>query len=330
MLHFFSSKNAYVTFGSIIMVLSFFGGGVAYGETVSGGGYVIEQTVTPLQGAVSGNGYTAQQAAQVIGSQITGGGYVAQPVFGTSTIPAPTPSPVVTISGGGGYFILPTQNVTTSTSTSTNQSIATTSPKVGGDSILTINGSTCSTRIVISQPIDVGLVTNKKDDIKRVQIFLNTYENEKLVIDGIYKKVDIEAVKRWQQKYSTLILAPMKLKKPTGTIYTLSMRQIERQTTQTCGQAVVVNTCPYFKEYVKLGDKGNEVKKVQQFLNIARGEKLKISGKYDLATWDAVLRFQKFYRKDIVNILKLSFMTGNWNKATAIKANEIIGCDVVQ
>lgn len=35
-------------------------------ETVTGGGYTIEQVITPIQGAISGNGYVIQQSAQQV------------------------------------------------------------------------------------------------------------------------------------------------------------------------------------------------------------------------------------------------------------------------
>ena len=75
--------------------------------------------------------------------------------------------------------------------------------------------------------------------MRKLQIFLNTYEGAKLKVTVKYTKVDYLAVKRWQQKYKANILAPMRLKGPTGTIYTSSMRQIERQTTSRCGRISV-------------------------------------------------------------------------------------------
>jgi hypothetical protein len=191
-------------------------------------------------------------------------------------------------------------------------------------------GSTCSTRITFSGPIDVGVTTNNKEDVKKLEIFLNTYENEKLPVNGIYEARDVAAVKRWQKKYKSYILDPMLLKQPTGTIYTLSQRQIERQTTKACGIQVVVTACPFFKEYASYGDKGSNVKKIQQFLNVVRGEKLPLSGVYGPLTKAATKRFQQAYRKDIFNPLTLSFISGNWNEATRVKANQAIGCDIVK
>lgn len=297
---------------------------ITFAETVTGNGYILNQVISPINGAVSGNGYTLNQAGQIYSGIISGGGYQSQSVFGTSSAPT-----VIPPSGGGGggssgggwgYFVLPTATTTL---------VATTSPKIDDSTILTINGSTCSSRIALSAPIDIGL-KNDPVDVKKLQTFLNTYEKENLKVTGIYGKADYLAVKRWQAKYKAQILTPMKLKNPTGTVYTSSMRQIERQTTATCGQQIVVHSCPYFKKYTMYGDTGAEVRKIQQFLNIVQGEKLVITGKYDAKTVAAAKRFQRFYRKDIVSIVRLSFISGNWNVSTRSKANEIIGCDKIK
>ncbi len=300
-----------------------------YAETVSGNGYILNQTITPVGGGVSGNGYVVNQSGQVQGDLVSGNGYKAQGVF--SKFEAPTiPAPIVGgggFSGGGsgggwGYYVF----INATTTTTATGTIATTSPKVKQDIILTTNGSTCSTRIALSSPVDIGL-KNDSTDVKKLETFLNEYEGQKLKVDGVYGKADIAAVKRWQAKYKTSILTPMKLKNPTGTVYTSSMRQIERQTTATCGQQIIVHSCPFFKTYVMYGDTGAEVRKVQQFLNIVQGEKLVITGKYDSKTVAAAKRFQRMYRKDIVSIVTLSFISGNWNVSTRTKANEVIGCD---
>lgn len=298
-------------------------------ETVSGNGYIINQVISPLQGFVSGAGYRAEQTGQITSGVISGGGYQSQSVFGTSTTPT-QPAPIVTVSGssGGGWGYYVFTGTSTNVGTSTNGT-ATTSLPLKEDTILTANGSSCSTRIALSQPVDIGL-KNDPVDVKKLETFLNTYEGENLKVDGFYGKEDLIAVKKWQAKYKATVLAPLRLKNPTGTVYTSSMRQIERQTTANCGKQIMVHSCPFFKADAKYGNTGDEVKKLQQFLNIARGEKLPINGKYGPSTRDAVKRFQRMYRKDIVSIIRLSFITGNWNVMTRAKANEVIGCPVVR
>jgi peptidoglycan hydrolase-like protein with peptidoglycan-binding domain len=158
---------------------------------------------------------------------------------------------------------------------------------------------------------------------------LNEYEGAKLAINGVYEARDVEAVKRWQKKYRSYILDPMRLKEPTGTIYTLSMRQIERQTTASCGEPVIVTACPFFRANVKYGNRGEEVKKVQQFLNIVQGERLPLSGVFGPLTRDAVKRFQRSNRIYVATFIPISIATGNWYTTTRQKANETIGCDIL-
>ncbi len=52
---------------------------------------------------------------------------------------------------------------------------------------------------------------NNADDVKKLQIFLNTTQGANLAVDGVYKIVDIDAVKRYQLKYTDQILAPLGL-----------------------------------------------------------------------------------------------------------------------
>ena len=318
--------------GSLVSLI--FGYQYVVAETVTGGGYTVEQTIAPVQGAISGNGYVLQQSSQVVAGRETGGGYVVTGVFGT-------PVQATSSSGGGGgteggggggyyVFIPPTNATPTVTVTTASGTVTTTelTPRPVRFPIGTT--STCKSRVTFSAPIDFGLSTNVKADVIHLETFLNEYENEKLHVNGIYEKSDVEAVKRWQSKYKSFILDPMLLKKPTGTVYTLSQRQIERQTTQACGQPIIVTACPFFREYASYGDRGSAVKKIQQFLNIVRGETLPLSGVYGPLTQAAVKRFQQAYRKDIFSILKWSFISGNWNEATRVKANQAIGCDVVK
>jgi peptidoglycan hydrolase-like protein with peptidoglycan-binding domain len=304
-------------------ILSMFSFSSTYADTIRGNGYSVQQVITPFDGTVSGNSYTVQGAGQVVGGQNTAGGYIANPVFGTFVTTTTTP-PVSSGGGGGGgsgwYYVMVNATPTSSVATGT---------PINPNTVLTNNGSSCATRILITQPIDTK-ISNNKEDIKKLETFLNTYEGEKLKVDGIYSKQDIAAVKRWQTKYKKEILTPMRLKSPTGTIYTSSMRQIEKQTTAACGQAVLVHSCPYFTTYVKYGDIGAEVKKVQLFLNIVQGERLAVNGKYGPGTRDAVLRFQRAHKKNIISFVTLSFISGNWNVSTRTKANEVIGCDKLQ
>lgn len=314
---------------------------IALAETVTGNGYSVQQTITPTEGLLTGNGYQLNQTAQPLGDLLSASGFSLNSGLGFSSgsvaTPTPTPTPTPSSSGGsngGGFYVLPpevTGNWPASSSPSTSPTSTTpvvpVRPGTPG-TIITENGSTCSTRVTFSSPIDTTL-TNNSNDVKKLEQFLNDYENEKLPINGIYETRDVEAVKRWQLKYKSYILDPMRLKHPTGTIYTLSMRHIERQSTAVCGQPIVVTACPFFKTNVKYGSRGEAVRQVQQFLNIVQGERLPLSGVFGPLTKEAVKRFQRSNRVYVATFIPISIATGNWYTTTRTKANETIGCDIL-
>lgn len=307
---------------------------VVSGETVTGNGYQVQQIVTPLDGALSGNGYQVNQAAQPLSGLFTVTGFSISSALGVSSTPASTPTPPPSGGGsnGGGFYVLPPE-VTGVWPASSTPATSSTPPVIipprQPDTILTDNGSTCSTRVILSGPIDTT-IKNNIDDVKKLELFLNTYEGERLPVNGIYEQQDVAAVKRWQLKYKSYILDPMRLRNPTGTIYTLSMRQIERQTSAPCGQPIIVTACPFFKVSVSYGSRGEEVRKVQQFLNIVQGERLPLSGVFGPLTKAAVKRFQKSRRVYVATFIPISIATGNWYATTKMKANETIGCDILK
>src|SRR3989344_469634 len=84
---------------------------------------------------------------------------------------------------------------------------------------------------------------------------------------------------------------------------------------------------PYLKSYLGYGKANNpdEVKKLQEFLNNKEGEKLSVSGVFDLPTLEAVKRFQDKYAKDILQeSWGLSCNTGYVYITTLAKINDIV------
>ena len=67
---------------------------------------------------------------------------------------------------------------------------------------------------------------NDKQDVIRLEKFLNTYEGEKLVEGGVYDGTDQAAVKRFQKKYADDILAPAGLRSPTGLVLDSTRKKI--------------------------------------------------------------------------------------------------------
>ncbi len=86
-----------------------------------------------------------------------------------------------------------------------------------------LGAATCSpyitTFIQMGQP-------NLKEDVVRLQTFLNNYMGEKLAVDGVYGPETFEAVKRFQMKEFNEILKPWYITEPTGIVRETTMRRI--------------------------------------------------------------------------------------------------------
>ncbi len=83
---------------------------------------------------------------------------------------------------------------------------------------------------------------------------------------------------------------------------------------------------PYLSKFIKFGAKNNseEVKKLQVFLRDYEGFKeIKETGIYDKKTFDAVIKFQEKYAKDILLPWGLTKGTGHIYKTTIKKINEL-------
>ncbi|MFH2232009.1 MAG: DUF2341 domain-containing protein [Patescibacteria group bacterium] len=85
-------------------------------------------------------------------------------------------------------------------------------------------------------------------------------------------------------------------------------------------------SCPYFVTPAELGDKNEEVSKIQKFLADQGLFSGVITGIYDGPTFAAVKVFQDKYTEDILYPWGLSQSTGWWYITTINKANELLGC----
>lgn len=87
--------------------------------------------------------------------------------------------------------------------------------------------------------------------------------------------------------------------------------------------------CPVFNIYARQGDKGQEIKLIQVFLNSFTGAKLNIDGDYGLQTTAAVKVFQQLFSKEVLDPWEPPLSnkpTGRWYKTTRMKANQLLGC----
>ncbi len=195
---------------------------------------------------------------------------------------------------------------------------------------------TCTEVLTIQSPVSYeNRIQNIPSDVMMLERFLNTYENEHLIVDGDYSLLDRAAVIRWQEKYAAAVLTPWGLTQGTGYVYTTSMAQMKLQQEAYClnppptfpiPPTVVTVTCPYFTEYATVGSEGPEVMKIQEFLNRELGAGIVVDGVYDFATQNAVKAFQYKYATEILSFWNLNFASGWWYKTTRKQANALLGC----
>lgn len=166
---------------------------------------------SPSNGAEQPSGTTP--AASPSNGAVSTGAPAASPSNGAVT-PATTPTNPPTTSGGGGFYA----NGPIAPQAGTPGGV--TNPNNGG--IIPIPG-TCSfigSRILIGENNNALAVLN-------LQKFLNQYEGAVLATTGIYDKATIDAVKTFQAKYASDILAPWGITNPTGQIFITTKNKID-------------------------------------------------------------------------------------------------------
>jgi peptidoglycan hydrolase-like protein with peptidoglycan-binding domain len=178
--------------------------------------------------------------------------------------------------------------------------------------------------------INLG-ANNIKDDVRKLQLFLNEKEGENLVVDSIYKKEDFDAVKRFQSKYQDQILLPWGNKYPTGNVNRTTVAKINAVS---CADASG-SACPYFKNYLKQGDISDDVVKLQDFLNLLSAPtsgypdvKVKLSRAFGPNTFSAVKDFQETYKDTVLKPWGLKAPSGWFYKTSIIAAHQLMNCNV--
>jgi hypothetical protein len=173
---------------------------------------------------------------------------------------------------------------------------------------------------------------NDPIEVKKLQKFLVDHEGETLKIDGRYKLVDFNAVKRFQVKYSGDVLGPWGSIKSTGYVYKTTVAKINSFMCPNYTEKIVIeklntNQCPIFKKYHRIGSVGGDVSKIINFLNKEFSDaKLRKSIIYTPAVAKQVKRYQEKYYSDIITKAGLQGVTGIWAKYSMEKANSIEGC----
>ncbi len=88
------------------------------------------------------------------------------------------------------------------------------------------NASTCSAWV--TDFIKVG-GQNDPSNVRNLQFFLNSFEGFKLAVTGEYDEPTVEAVKVFQKRYETDILAPWNIEEPTGFVYLTTKKAINER-----------------------------------------------------------------------------------------------------
>ena len=162
---------------------------------------------------------------------------------------------------------------------------------------------------------------NDEVEVKKLETFLNSFENAGLKVDGIYDKTDFEAVKAFQSKYKE-VLDFWGLSQPTGYVYITTQKTINRIYCENQNQI----KCPYFTQFTKKGDVGVEVEKIKRFLNNNEGTSLTVSNVYDDDLFNEVKKFQIKYKNQVLDPWGMKNASGIWYQSTRKKANDLIGC----
>ena len=84
--------------------------------------------------------------------------------------------------------------------------------------------------------------------------------------------------------------------------------------------------CFYFSKYFKFGDRGEEIKKIQTFLNEQGFFNHSVTGFFGEVTKQAIKDFQSKYSEEILKPWGHTTPTGRWYKTTISKANKLITC----
>ncbi|MEI6627609.1 MAG: fibronectin type III domain-containing protein, partial [bacterium] len=166
---------------------------------------------------------------------------------------------------------------------------------------------------------------NNPEEVKKLQIFLNDYENANLIVDGIYKAQDVKAVNAFQLKYKQDVLSFWGLHTPTGWVYISTQKAINRVYCEQTKQL----SCPYFKATTNLKTipTPDEILKIKVFLNNTQNENLNTSDNtFNTDLTNAVKRFQAKYATNILKPWRLTKPTGTWYQSTRKYADELLGC----
>jgi len=166
---------------------------------------------------------------------------------------------------------------------------------------------------------------NDVDQVKKLQTFLNTYNNASLVVDGVYKTADINAVKSFQVQNKETVLDFWNTAEPSGNVYISTQKAINRVY---CEKTKGLE-CPYFLAPSNAENKTTpgEIAKIRKFLVNTQNENISItSTDFNSELISAINSFQLKYTKNVLTPWNIDKPTGLWYQSTRKYADELVGC----
>jgi hypothetical protein len=166
--------------------------------------------------------------------------------------------------------------------------------------------------------------SNESEDVRFLEQFLNEFEGENLILDGVYSSEDTEAVKRFQRKYKREVLDIWNLTEATGFVGVTTRLKMNFLLKGVTAQ------CPVFTQY-NGGVSGvmvsPEIGKTQELLRDLDMYNGAINNTWDSATNEALIRFQETFREVMLDPWNITIGTGYKYKTTNKFLNYMAGCD---
>lgn len=164
--------------------------------------------------------------------------------------------------------------------------------------------------------------TNNEEDVRKLETFLNEKQEESLPIDGVYSLEDVEAVKRFQQKYASEVLGVWGLTEPTGYAYRTTLMKIN---SFYCSASI---TCPAFTEFNSVTENAlsAEVAKTKTLLSELGFYSGVINTSFDSSLHTSLKNFQETFSDTMLKPWGLAYGTGYKYKTTNKFLNMLVGC----
>ena len=165
---------------------------------------------------------------------------------------------------------------------------------------------------------------NSLDEVKYLSLFLNEYQGESLIVDGVFDVEDLNAVNRFQIKYRRAILDVWGLTEPTGFVGLTTRLKINSLLTDQSTQ------CPVFTEFnggITGIMESPEIARTQDILislDLYRGP---VNGIWTTETNQALADFQELFSEVMLQPWNLTKGTGYKYKTTNKFLNYLVGCD---